>query len=233
MDNITLLEERLKELETNTAMQTQKYLDLRQNIIDIKAKIGLYKHSIDCLEKGILILTEVATTSRDNARRHFENIVTNALQFVTQNRDYEFVIKELPNRSKTSYEFYIKSKINGVECVQKPEDANGGGFIDIISTALKYAYLEIFADPKIMNSALLYDEPGKMISADMSVKFAQYIKFLGSQYHKQTIMITHNDNLSNVADKTFVVNKDLSGVSHVDILDTEIEDFLNTLCYAV
>ena len=232
MNNIELLEERLKDLETSTAMKQQRYNDLCKEIKELKSKIQLFEHATECTEKAIMILTQVATVSRDNARMHFENIVTNALQFITQNRDYEFIIKELPNRSKASYEFYIKSKINGEECIQKPEDANGGGFIDIISTALKYAYLEIFTDPKIMNGALLYDEPGKMISSDMSTKFAQYIKFLGTQYHRQTIMVTHNENLSNVADKTFTVHKDLTGVSRVDILDTSVEDFLNTLCFA-
>ena len=154
------------------------------------------------LEKVIHIFTQAATVSRDNARKHFEKIITDALQFVSQSKDYEFIIQELTGRAKASYEFYIKSTVNGIECIQKPEDANGGGFVDIISLAAKYAYLEIFNDPKIMNDTLLYDEPGKMISEQMSVKFAEYIKFLGTHYDRQTIMVTHNDNLSNVADKT-------------------------------
>ena len=64
-----------------------------------------------------------------------------------------------------------------------------------------------------MNATLFYDEPGKMISEQMSVKFAEYIKFLGSYYNRQTIMVTHNDNLSSVADKTFLVRKDANGIS--------------------
>jgi DNA repair ATPase RecN len=185
------------------------------------------------LEKVIHIFTQAATVSRDNARKHFEKIITDALQFVSQSKDYEFVIQELTGRAKASYEFYIKSTVNGVECIQKPEDANGGGFVDIISLAAKYAYLEIFNDPKIMNDTLLYDEPGKMISEQMSIKFAEYIKFLGTHYDRQTIMVTHNDNLSNVADKTFIVTKDTNGVSQAstlvptvnfwDLLDTSVD----------
>ena len=172
------------------------------------------------LEKVITILTAAATASRDNARQHFEKIITDALQFISQSKDYEFIIKELTGRTKASYEFYIKSTVNGVECIQKPEDANGGGFVDIISVAAKYAYLEIFNDPKIMNATLFYDEPGKMISEQMSVNSAEYIKFLGSHYNRQTIMITHNDNLSSVADKTFLVRKDANGISTVSELNT-------------
>lgn len=165
--------------------------------------------------KCVALLTEASRKSRDNVKQHFEKIITDALQFVTGSSDYEFVIQEYENRKKSSYEFYVKSTVNGIECLQKPEDANGGGFVDIISVAMKYAYFQLFNDPKIMSGTLLYDEPGKMISAEMSLKFAEYVKFLGTNYGKQTIMITHNDSISNVADKTFTVVKNSKGISTV------------------
>lgn len=211
--NIVTFEQTLKELETNVIIAKQNESMLKKDIATIKSKMSALETMNQNLEKVIVILTQAATTSRDNARAHFEKIITDALQFVSQSKDYEFIIKELTGRAKASYEFYIKSTVNGVECIQKPEDANGGGFVDIISVAAKYAYLEIFNDPKIMSGTLLYDEPGKMISEQMSVKFAEYIKFLGNHYGRQTIMVTHNDNLSNVADKTFVVRKDRNGIS--------------------
>lgn len=211
--NIETFEQTLKQLETNVIIAKQNEANLQKDIANIKLHAANYEEMCQNLDKVIVILTQAATASRDNARAHFEKIVTDALQFVTQSKDYEFIIKELPNRAKASYEFYIKSTVNGVECIQKPEDANGGGFVDIISVASKYAYREIFNDPKIMSDTLLYDEPGKMISEQMSIKFAEYIKFLGKHYGRQTIMITHNEHLSNVADKTFVVRKDRNGTS--------------------
>lgn len=211
--DLSTFEKTLKDLETNVIIAKQNEAILKKDIASLQSKISTAESMNMSLEKVIAILTQAATTSRDNARTHFEKIITDALQFVSQSKDYEFIIKELPNRAKASYEFYIKSTVNGVECIQKPEDANGGGFVDIISVAAKYAYLEIFNDPKIMSSTLLFDEPGKMISEQMSVKFAEYIKFLGNHYGRQTIMVTHNDNLSNVADKTFVVRKDRNGIS--------------------
>lgn len=223
--NIATFEQSLKELETNVIIAKQNEAMLKKDIATIKGKMSSLETMNQNLEKVIVILTQAATTSRDNARAHFEKIITDALQFVSQSKDYEFVIKELTGRAKASYEFYIKSTVNGIECIQKPEDANGGGFVDIISVAAKYAYLEIFNDPKIMSGTLLYDEPGKMISEQMSIKFAEYIKFLGNHYGRQTIMVTHNDNLSNVADKTFVVRKDRNGIS------TAIEQSATTVSF--
>ena len=218
--NLQTFESNLKQLETNVIIAKEKEHNLNNEIKFLQYKIKTMEDENIALEKVITILTAAATASRDNARQHFEKIITDALQFISQSKDYEFMIKELTGRTKASYEFYIKSTVNGVECIQKPEDANGGGFVDIISVAAKYAYLEIFNDPKIMNATLFYDEPGKMISEQMSVKFAEYIKFLGSHYNRQTIMITHNDNLSSVADKTFLVRKDANGISTVSELNT-------------
>ena len=222
---IATFEQSLKELETNVIIAKQNEANLKKDIATIKGKAQALESMNQSLERVIVILTQAATTSRDNARAHFEKIITDALQFVTQSKDYEFIIKELTGRAKASYEFYIKSTVNGVECIQKPEDANGGGFVDIISVAAKYAYREIFNDPKIMSDTLLYDEPGKMISEQMSVKFAEYVKFLGNHYGRQTIMITHNENLSNVADKTFVVRKDRNGIS------TAVEQSTTTISF--
>jgi DNA repair ATPase RecN len=237
IENLQKQLEKIQSVDTSISdklliVQTKRN-EILKEISNLQTKTKNIEDLNMTLEKVIHIFTQAATVSRDNARKHFEKIITDALQFVSQSKDYEFVIQELTGRAKASYEFYIKSTVNGVECIQKPEDANGGGFVDIISLAAKYAYLEIFNDPKIMNDTLLYDEPGKMISEQMSIKFAEYIKFLGTHYDRQTIMVTHNDNLSNVADKTFIVTKDTNGVSQAstlvptvnfwDLLDTSVD----------
>jgi len=227
------LENNLKTLEKNLIIARQNKLNVETEILHYDQKIANFTDQNDNLQKVIAILNQTSSISRDNARAHFEKIVTDALQFVTQSTDYEFIIQEIPGRAKASYEFYIKSTVNGIECIQKPEDSNGGGFIDIISVACKYAYREIFNDPRIQCDALLYDEPGKMISEKMSVKFAEYIKFLGSHYNRQTIMVTHNDSLANIGDLTYYVTKNNLGVTSVLdnslISNIDIDDVFNEI----
>ena len=207
----------------------QEQADNRANIIKKD------KQDMDIVKKQILILTECSTVMREKARQHFETIITEALKYVTQSEDYEFVIQEKTERNKASYEFYIKTIINGEESLQNPKDANGGGFIDIISVAAKYAYLELFKNPRIKNSSILLDEPGKMIDEQRSIKFAEYIKELGDSYGKQTIMITHNTTLSDVADKTYYVSQGddlISKVSEIDqvmleSIESQVKEELN------
>lgn len=198
---------------------------IESEILDYDNKMKQLTDENEILNKVILVLTESSNISRNKAKIHFEKIITEALQYVTQSTDYEFVIQEMTERSKASYEFYIKTTVNGQESLQSPKDANGGGFIDIISVAAKYAYLELFNDPKIKCGTIFLDEPGKMIDEQSSIKFAEYIKELGKDYNKQTIMITHNTSLKDIADQTYYVSQNSNLISQVtELLDIPLEN---------
>jgi DNA repair exonuclease SbcCD ATPase subunit len=219
-ESLMSLQGRLIELQNGYISKKAIKDRIEDEIIYYTKKIDTLTDENDILNKVILILTEYSNVARNNAKNHFEKIITEALQYVTQSTDYEFVIQEKIERSKASYEFYIKTNINGEESLQSPKDANGGGFVDIISVAAKYAYLELFNDPKIQCSAVFLDEPGKMIDEQRSIKFAEYIKELGKNYNRQTIMITHNSNLKDVADQTYYVSQNPNLISQV----TEMKD---------
>jgi len=189
--------------------------EIEKDIKEAKQCKKKEKHSVEVDTKAIELIKSASDASRSSVKTHFEDIVTQALQFVTQSSDYKFIIEEKNSGNKPGYEFYIQSSVNGTVTKQKPEDANGGGFVDIISVSLKFAYLILFSNPTIKNSTILLDEPGKMISNAMSIKFAEYLKFLAQQYNKQIIMITHNENLINLANEHFTVVKDVNGISNV------------------
>ena len=225
-DVMTLLSNKSNEVET----KIREYEALQLSIQNVDKSITQTNDRIKLEAEMESIFRKASETLRQKAKVHFEKIVTDALQFVTQDRSTKFVIEESIIRNKPAYEFYVETMVNGEISKQKPEDACGGGFIDIISVTLKYAYLQIFGNPEIKNACLILDEPGKMISEQMSIKFAEYIKFLGKHFGKQTIMITHNENLSNIANKTFYVQKNHNGISNVsDISNVTVEmDLVNS-----
>lgn len=213
-----IIQNRSKELQSGYISKKAIKDRIEDEVIDYTNKINQLMDENDILSKVILVLTESSNIARNNAKNHFEKIITEALQYITQSTDYEFVIQEKVDRSKASYEFFIKTTINGEESLQSPKDANGGGFVDIISVAAKYAYLELFNDPKIQCGTVFLDEPGKMIDEQRSIKFAEYIKELGKNYNKQTIMITHNTSLKDIADQTYYVSQNANLISQVSEL---------------
>jgi DNA repair exonuclease SbcCD ATPase subunit len=86
----------------------------------------------------------------------------------------------------------------------KPIDSNGGGIVDMISIALRVAILEIHSDPRI-NGPIILDEPGKHVSEDYVEKMALFLKYLSSHFNRQIIMVTHQQSLSELSDKSFQV----------------------------
>ena len=207
---------RLKEAIRDKRIELQtKHDTIDSDIEKINSKLSLVKNDNAIMERTATVFGTASSVSRESAKKHFEKIVTDALQYVTQSKDYSFVIEELKERQRVSYEFYIRCMVNGQESLQKPETSNGGGFIDTISIAMKYAYLQLFNDPKTMSGTLIMDEPGKMVSEKSSDNFARYIKFLGDEYGKQTIMITHNEKIASIADKAYLVERGTDGISTV------------------
>ena len=119
--------------------------ELEQNIDKTNAQIqtleSISGQSILALE----LLSQVSKVAREKAKTHLESIVTEALVYILGN-DYKFVIDLGESGGKPTCEFYVETTVNGEVSRQKPEQACGGGVVDIISTALRYAYLEIFND---------------------------------------------------------------------------------------
>ena len=160
---------------------------------------------IEIREKSGIIVSDISIAAKKNAAKFLEDVVTDALRYIT-NRDCRFSI-ELDDSGKTvKCKFFVTEMINGELSKQDPIDASAGGYIDIISMALRYAYVNLYNKPKLMGWIIL-DEPGKMVSRDMSDRFGEFIKQLGQDFDRQTIMITHNSNLANIGDNNISIDR--------------------------
>jgi DNA repair exonuclease SbcCD ATPase subunit len=177
---------------------------IKEDIETTEKVLEKIKQELLISKQVIEVLNKVSQDARIKAKNHLETIVTEALMYSKDTDNLKFEI-ELNEGSKPSCEFYITKLIDGIESKKKLETSYGGGYIDTVAIALRYAYVELFKDPIIKNSAIIMDEPGKATSENMSFKLAEFILSLGRNFDKQTIMITHNNNLKDIADKTIRV----------------------------
>lgn len=190
---------------------------------------------VEVKTKVVSLLQNLSDQARQTAKGFIEDLVTNALTFVSE-KPYKFLIEFSTNKAgKAEAEFFVVEDVNGVESKQSPRDACGGGFVDIIATALRFAYLEVLTNPSIQGGLLL-DEPGKMVSEAASIKYGAFIQDLSKAFNRQTIMVTHNATLMAAADNTIMVSKVgdksvvSSGITYDDIssIASEVEtDFLS------
>lgn len=170
---------------------------------------------IEKLEQVKILLQESSAFAREQARRQIETMVTNALQFIFGDQDIEFrvVIEEV--RGRADGEFLVVSKYGGEIPVQtRPQDARGGGVVDVISLALRAALLH--ANRPRLDGPIILDEPAKHVSEEYSRQVAEFLKQLSTAFGRQIIMVTHNQHLANTGDTSYIVEM-RSGKSYVRV----------------
>ncbi|WP_010249698.1 ATPase [Acetivibrio cellulolyticus] len=156
--------------------------------------------NIDILEKVKVLLQKVSEFAREQSRAHIEALVTNCLQYIFDS-SLEFRIEISEVRGRPEAEFYVLSKYGDMEIKTKPQDARGGGVIDIISLAIRIAMLECSnLDNK---GPIILDEPAKHVSDDYINQVAEFLKQVTHMFNRQVIMVTHNRHLSEMADKWY------------------------------
>lgn len=205
MGNPTVAELRqhLKTLEAAYNTRNGQYEQLTEDHEKVSARLMLSKDENRTLEQCRVLLQRVGKTARETAKERLEETVTDALKFVF-GPDFNFSIDLRDVRGRTEADFYVESIENGKVIRTQPEDARGGGVIDIIAIALRLALVQIYTDP-VLKGPIILDEPGKHVSADYSMKLATFLKQMSQSFDRQIIVSTHQPNLASLADEAHYV----------------------------
>lgn len=189
----------------------------RDQLLEQKSKVEESLKStakyMEVLEKSRVLLQKVSEFAREQARERIESLVTDCLQYIFES-DIEFKIEINEVRGKPEAEFFVLSRINGETVKTKPQEARGGGVVDIISLALRIAMLQ--SGSLAIKGPIILDEPAKHVSDEYIVRVAEFLKHISTSFDRQIVMVTHNRHLSEIADKSFKVEM-VDGISHVGI----------------
>lgn len=169
----------------------------------------------ELLEKVILLFQKTSEFARLQAKKQIETIVTKCLQYVFET-DMKFIIELEELRGKANAEFYVTSVHGDTTLKTKPELSRGGGVVDIISLALRIAFIQIHK-PKIQGPLIL-DEPAKHLSEDYIYNVGDFLKQTSEMFNRQIIMVTHNHHLSAISTNAYRVELIgiTSRISHIE-----------------
>lgn len=158
------------------------------------------------------LLEMTAQYAREQAKEDMEYMVTQALQYVFES-DLKFIIEIEDNAAGPQAEFYVESKYGGQQLVKtRPQDARGGGVVDVISLALRVAMMQ-------GRGVLILDEPAKQVSEEFAPNVANFLRYLTDQGDFQVIMVSHNRHLAQAAGKSYTVSIK-EGVSVVSVVSS-------------
>lgn len=197
---------------------------IRDSILDQVEKKRQGIREVEAEEKKlsgvVFLLQKAADFSRNQATHQIEDIVTQSIAYIMQNSS-RFIVDLSEKRGLPIAEFFVESDYGEYKVKTKPEMSRGGGVVDIVSLALRIAFLENHR-PK-MDGPLFLDEPGKHISDDYIFNMGEFVKECSRLFSRQIIMVTHNDYLTNICDKAFRVDI-RNGVSEVVEIIAETDE---------
>lgn len=170
----------------------------------VEEKISSLSEMEQRLEKVIILFQKTSEFGRNQAKSQIEDLVTKCLQFIFES-DIEFNIEIVESRNIPQAEFYVISNYSeGYSVKTKPELSRGGGVVDIVSIALRLAFIQIHKP--YIEGPILFDEPGKHVSDDYIFNVGEFLKQSSKMFKRQIIMVTHNKYLSEICDKSFTIN---------------------------
>ncbi|RKD26803.1 hypothetical protein BEP19_16535 [Ammoniphilus oxalaticus] len=186
---------------------------LLQEQAERKTDLARNQTEIENYTKARFLLQEAAMFAREQARQNIETWVTGALQYVFNTDEIAFKVALDEKNNRPDAQFYVVSNYDGVLVETKPEDARGGGVVDIVSLALRIALME--SGKQQTDGPLLLDEPGKHVSEEYGMMLAQFLKGVTQQTDRQVILVTHNQYLAESGDRSFevILNKGTSLVT--------------------
>lgn len=169
---------------------------VESNISRTETELKEAQRNLKYHEQAREIIKKVGLKTQQQLQYHISDIASLALDGIFDD-PYELKVSFEERRNKTECDLLFVR--DGAEL--DPISASGGGAVDVASFALRIASWSMEV-PHYRNVIVL-DEPFRFLSVDLQDKASQMIKQLSEKLKLQFIIITHEDELTNYADKVF------------------------------
>jgi len=183
--------------EQLNAKKTELEIYKKQKLELVKEKEKQQKDIESSLEARDIIILAAKETQKQ-LEIHFSNLVTMALRSVFNDK-YSFKIAFETRRNTTEADLLLVENKREM----RPLDSSGYGVCDVISLALRISYWKL----QDSRNCILWDEPLRFLSSDLHDLVSKTIKEISEKLNLQFIIVTHNEALTNFADKVFYVTK--------------------------
>lgn len=183
---------------------------LKKEVAQHKQKVKELKKSIPLHEKALEVVKEIGRKTQEAIQIHISSIASLALDSVMED-PYQLVLDFVERRDKIECDIFFKRE----DQLLSPLDSSGYGAVDIASFAIRIAIWKM-QNPQKRNTIIL-DEPFKNLDKTKQEKASYILKRISHELGIQFIIVTHEDKLTQAADKIFQVSKK-GRVSHVEVL---------------
>lgn len=222
--SLTSIEMRLAQARSRYDQGAGQLALLRHQRNEKDETLTRVKGNIDLWNQVQILLTKVSDYARRQLVERIEETVTAALQTVLADDSLRFMVEIGERNKQSTAEWRVVSRYAEVEISNNPEDARGGGIVDIVSLALRLALLEL-TRPRPEGLVVL-DEIAKMVSVQYSYNLARFLKAYAQETGRQLLLVTHNSTLALSGDRICWVEKRDGVSTATSMTATELAAYL-------
>ena len=222
----------IQQINSSLAAMTTHYTKAQGQKELLETSLSLDEEKLEELDSSIMrgelvqaLFTKTSEYARAQLKRRIEATVTAGIQAIFQDDD-EFMVKMGEFRGQAAADWRVKvngtATVNGMVVpyggVVDPEEADGGGLTNAVSTALRLSVLET-SRPKL-GGALFLDEPTHFVSGESSgsefvLNMTIFLKEYAKNTSRQLFLVTHHNELKNIADASYSVVRGADRISEV------------------
>lgn len=203
---MTDLEQLKKEYERREGKKDFIQQAVRRTKVDLQA----LKEEALTIEEAQGILQTVAQATQEELEYHVSEIVSLAMEAVFPD-PYKLNLNFELRRNKSEADLtFSKKKSEKID----PLTAAGGGAVDVASFGLRVSLFSL--QSPTTRSTIILDEPFRFLSKGLQERASAMVKEISERLGIQFIIVTHESNLLEAADKVFVV-ENIKRISKVRI----------------
>jgi len=189
----------VSQLRNNLERLKGQKIQVRKSLIEVKQEFKEAKRSLHLHEKAKEVIRIVGLETQTKLKFHIEDIVSLALEAVFP-KPYELKLNFVQRRNKTECDLtFVRDEME-----IDPIEASGVGAIDVAAFALRIASWSMNV-PHTRNTIIL-DEPFRFLSKNYQEQASVMIKEISQKLGIQFIVVTHENALTESADKIFEVS---------------------------
>ena len=190
----------VKQLRSEVDRRRGQEKQVKQNLTEAQDRLESHQQKQELHEQAREVLRETGLKTQQALAFHVSDITSLALQSVFED-PYDLVVDFVQRRNKTECDLYFERNGDYME----PMEASGGGAVDVAAFALRVASWSM-QRPRT-RPVIVLDEPMRFLSTDLQPKASEMLKQLSERLGLQFIIVTHEQELTNQADKIFQVSK--------------------------
>ena len=185
------VESRFKALE-------YKYRHASDSLTHAKTKRDKLRKLLSSQEEAQALLQATAKEVQSKVSLKVSKLVSSALHGVFPD-PYSLELEFVPKRGRTEAQLTFMKGNKTYD----PMDSSGGGPIDVAAFSLRVALWSLNKDR--LSPVLFLDEPFRNVSRDLQPQAAELLKRVSKRLKLQMVVVTHNKEISERADRVFRV----------------------------